>query len=308
MPMSDEEIKALPHKIATHVQEQLKQKFQEALKSISGCSALCHIPTWTAAGKLAKAINGLRPSLEELQSQAAPGEKSDLGQGVNFPVEFIGKLASGVGEVFTSLTDFFKKAGTLIAEGLRNTIMEIGEVLMGFVNLLKGGGFVCGMPPVSKMTSLDKLVPDALKEAPIKIFTFLMNIADASISKFGAMAQAFISLVRTDDLVKEGGVERFKATFASEDEELACCSILALTKMGLSSPSAESDVMDIFKSTVTDEAATGEKKAQAAAGYSLLLAAKGMREAAEAAKKAAEALGNAMNAVPGVGAVKGLMG
>eukprot|EP00762_Andalucia_godoyi_P004418 ANDGO_08169.mRNA.1 hypothetical protein len=293
MPFTDDEIKALPARIAETVQKMLEEEFKKAVQKIAGCRALCAIPTWIAAGNVAKSVHELRPLLAKLKDSAQDAGQSDLGKAVSFPKDLITLLAKTVGETFAAVKEFFVKAASMISEDIRSVVLEIGEVLHEFVKLLSGGGFICGVPELSKLTKLDDLVPEALKNAPAKIFRFLCKLADPAIAKFGVIAMMFSALVNTADVVAQGGIEVFKQKFTSDDDETSAVSILALTKIGLTIPENEDAVCAVFKNAAMDDNTSAETKAKSAAALTLIMT-------ANAAKRAANAVSNLVDRLPSI--------
>eukprot|EP00762_Andalucia_godoyi_P005682 ANDGO_06509.mRNA.1 hypothetical protein len=292
-PFTDDELRLLPSKIADTVQKMLEEEFKKAVQKLKGCSAICNIGVVMAAGKVAKAVKDLKPQLTKLKDGATHGEESDLGKAVTFPADLIAGIGKAVAETFGALKEFFAKAKEVIPDETRALVTEIGEVLDEFVKLLSGGGFVCGVPDVTKLTSLDKLVPEAIKNAPSKIFKFFMKLSDGAIAKFGVIGLMFSALVKTADVVAEGGIELFKEKFASEDEDLSGAAILALTKIGLTDEKSVDAVEDIFKNAAMDSTKPAAVKAKAAAALTVIAT-------ANAAKKAGQMISNVMDKLPSI--------
>lgn len=294
MPFSEDDLKTLPGKVAQFVRGKLQEELQNVAKALGGCNAICNFSLLSAAGKLVKAAKDLNPKIDSLTGAAKVGPETDAGRTVSFDLGVIQGVATSAKELFGALSEFLQKAGSVVSAAAKEVISTLGDVLNGFCELLLGNGFLCGFPDVSKLTSLDGFIPDALKNAKASLFHFLMDVPDVTIAKYGVIGATFLSLIKPKDVATDKGLSQLQKAFENnEDEELSGLGILALLKIGLTEPTQRDRVQDMFKAVAVDEKAPAGKKAKAAAGLTMMMA-------ASAAEATSAAIGKAASSVKGM--------
>eukprot|EP00033_Pygsuia_biforma_P000587 GCRY01000694.1.p1 GENE.GCRY01000694.1~~GCRY01000694.1.p1 ORF type:complete len:314 (+),score=77.77 GCRY01000694.1:89-1030(+) len=279
MGLSREDLVEIPKKVCVWLRDKLLELVKAVLKKL-GCLVCLDWGIMKSGVGVVKGLEGLDDGFDKLKDAAEEHEAEDENSPsiFKFTWDIIKTVADNVADAMSAVTEFLAKAAKKMSEEALDEAKDCAEAMGDFMKLLVGGGFSFSLPSFDNWKSFKKdLIPDALKEAPVKLFMLLSKMGDKIVETFAASSMALLSLVMPMRMVEEGAVPRMKEIVADEDD-IALGSMLGLVRIGIASEEHEDEIKDFLKETSENDD-SDIKKGLAATALAMLIAGEFLEDA-----------------------------